>query len=161
MPLPQHTQNSVTPLLYSISLFVLSSQGPNSILYSLYPFSSGFLVVSLSLVLALLSLSPSPLFWPRDVVWTRGERVLWIRVGGGNENSWVLEPGRGDRYKVRTQLPIPHTHLPRERKKEGRRRSGEWKDTANEPLTDSQISCLPKAIIYKLLVINTCILVLS
>ena len=37
-----------------------------------------------------------------------------------------------------------HTHIFREReKKEGRRRSGEWKDTANEPLKDSQIACLP------------------
>ena len=39
------------------------------------------------------------------------------------------------------------THTPSERdKKEGRRQSGEWKDTANEDLNDSQIACLPKAI---------------
>ena len=39
--------------------------------------------------------------------------------GGGNDNFRVLETVRGDRYKVLTQLPIPHTHLPRERKRRG------------------------------------------
>ena len=64
-----------------LSLFSLSLS-----LYSLYPFSFDFFMVSLSLVLIIFYLSPLPMFCPRDGVWTRGDRVMWKKKGGG-ENS--------------------------------------------------------------------------
>ena len=86
-------------LSWSLSLFSLSLS-----LYSLYPFSSCFFMLSLSLVLTLLSLSPPPPFWPMYGVCPQWERLMWTRKGKGNDNSWVLEPGQGDRYKFRTQF---------------------------------------------------------
>ena len=100
-------------LFLSLSLFSISLP-----IYSLYPLSS-VLIVSLSLWPKFFSLSLYPLFWPRDGVCPQRERVLWKRGGKENDNYWVLEPGRGEWYKVRTQLPIPHTYLPRGKRRRG------------------------------------------
>ena len=144
-----------------LSLVGGAVQCPKPILYSFYHFSSSFFTVLISLFLTLLYLSHSPLYLSIDRVFHKRKMVQWKRVWKGNENYWIIELRHGDRYKLWAQLPIPHTYLPRGRKKKGRQQSGQWRDTANKPLTDSQIAYLPKAITYMLLVINTCIFFLS
>ena len=64
-------------------------------LSTFFPYGSLMLTLSLSLVLTLIYLTPSPPFVPRDGVWFQGERVLRTKAAEGNENSRVLEPGRG------------------------------------------------------------------
>ena len=96
-----------------------SVQGPKSIIYSFYHFYSSFLTILISLFLTLLYLSHSPLYLSIDRVFQKMDMVQWKRGWKGNKNYWIIELRHGDRYKFWTQLPIPHTYLPRGRKRRG------------------------------------------